>query len=77
MSNVKSNEIFLTAAKGAGYEVIDSEACSRRTPALHVSNVPTAVNDATADTAIFLMLGALRNFGLPMDKIHQGLWRGR
>ncbi len=77
MRNIKSNETFLTTATGAGYEVIDPEACSRRTPPLHVSNVPTAVDDATADTAIFLMLGALRNFGPPMNKIRQGLWRGR
>jgi glyoxylate reductase len=41
-----------------------------------VSNVPTAVDDATADTAIFLMLGALRNFPLGIHNLRQGSWRG-
>jgi len=42
-----------------------------------VSNVPTAVDDATADTAIFLMLGALRNFNTSMHALRRGEWRGK
>ncbi|KAG0148878.1 hypothetical protein CROQUDRAFT_131611 [Cronartium quercuum f. sp. fusiforme G11] len=45
---------------GAGYDQIDIEACTRR--CISVSNTPEAVNDATATTAIYLMIGALRNF---------------
>ena len=41
-----------------------------------VSNVPDPVNDATADTAVFLMLGALRNFGVSMSALRRGEWRG-
>lgn len=61
---------------GAGYDQIDVEACSRRDPPLQVSNVPVAVDDATADTGIFLMLGALRNFNAPMASLRRGEFRG-
>jgi len=40
---------------GAGYDQVDVHACSKRD--IHVSNVPTAVDDATADTNMFLILG--------------------
>ncbi|KAK7741876.1 glyoxylate reductase [Cytospora paraplurivora] len=59
---------------GAGYDQIDIPACTAR--GIRVSNVPTAVDDATADAAIFLMLGALRNFSLSMHNLRQGKWRG-
>jgi len=62
---------------GAGYDQIDAEACSARDPPLRVSNVPTAVDDATADTAMFLMLGALRNFNPAMTTLRKGEWRGK
>ncbi|OWP06264.1 hypothetical protein B2J93_2502 [Marssonina coronariae] len=45
---------------GAGYDQIDVNACTAR--GIRVSNVPTAVDDATADTNMFLILGALRGF---------------
>ncbi|KAK7723239.1 glyoxylate reductase [Diaporthe eres] len=60
---------------GAGFDQIDVPACTDR--GIKVSNVPTAVDDATADTAMFLMLGALRNFPLGMHNLRQGGWRGR
>lgn len=53
----------------------DVPACTGR--GIKVSNVPTAVDDATADTAMFLMLGALRNFALGMHNLRRGAWRGR
>lgn len=53
----------------------DVPACTER--GIKVSNVPTAVDDATADTAMFLMLGALRNFPLGMHNLREGSWRGR
>lgn len=37
-----------------------------------VSNTPQAVNDATANTAIFLMLGALRKVWTPLSAIREG-----
>ncbi|KAJ9664216.1 glyoxylate reductase [Neophaeococcomyces mojaviensis] len=65
------------AHNGAGYDQVDPEACSARDPPLLVSNVPTAVDDATADTAIFLMLGALRNFNTSMVALRREEWRGK
>lgn len=41
-----------------------------------MSNVPTAVDAATADTALFLMLGALRMFALPLINLRKGEFRG-
>lgn len=59
---------------GAGYDQIDTAACTAA--GIHVSNVPTAVNDATADTALFLLLGALRSFNAPLLSLRKGEWRG-
>ncbi|KAK4986077.1 hypothetical protein LTR50_005537 [Elasticomyces elasticus] len=44
---------------GAGYDNIDVPACSER--GIEISSTPIAVNDATADIAMFLMLGAEEN----------------
>ncbi|KIW13527.1 hypothetical protein PV08_08715 [Exophiala spinifera] len=75
LSVLPKSWVFL-ASCGAGYDPIDVTACSQREPPLRVSNVPIAVNDATADTAIFLMLGALRNFNASMHTLRQGDWKG-
>ncbi|KAK6443238.1 glyoxylate reductase [Oleoguttula sp. CCFEE 5521] len=61
---------------GAGYDQIDVHACSARDPPIHVSNVPTAVDDATADTAMFLLLGALKGFNSGIFALRQKQWRG-
>jgi glyoxylate reductase len=42
-----------------------------------VSNVPTAVDDATADVNMFLIIGALRNFNSSMGALREGKWRGQ
>ncbi|KAH8894262.1 hypothetical protein GQ53DRAFT_821351 [Thozetella sp. PMI_491] len=60
---------------GAGYDQIDVPACTARD--IRVSNVPTAVDDATADIGIFLMLGALRNLNESMVSLRAGHWRGK
>lgn len=57
---------------GAGYDAIDISACTAR--GISVSNTPTAVDDATADTAIFLLLGALRNFNASIVSLRKGDW---
>jgi glyoxylate reductase len=61
---------------GAGYDQIDVAACSERDPPLLVSNVPDPTNNATADTAMFLLLGALRQFNQPMTALRRNEWRG-
>lgn len=60
---------------GAGYDSIDIEACTARE--ICVSNTPTAVNDATADITMFLILGALRNLAPAMLSARRGEWRGK
>ncbi|EMD00911.1 hypothetical protein BAUCODRAFT_29293 [Baudoinia panamericana UAMH 10762] len=62
---------------GAGYDQIDVHACSARDPPIRISNVPTLVDDATADTAVFLILGALRGFNTSMLALREGKWRGQ
>lgn len=41
-----------------------------------MSNTPTAVDAATANTAIFLILGALRRAWIPQAALREGRWRG-
>ncbi|KAM7207135.1 hypothetical protein V8F20_002401, partial [Naviculisporaceae sp. PSN 640] len=59
---------------GAGYDQIDIPACTAR--GILVSNTPTAVDDATADLGLFLILGALRNLSVGMASLRAGEWRG-
>ncbi|KAF2868199.1 D-isomer specific 2-hydroxyacid dehydrogenase [Massariosphaeria phaeospora] len=59
---------------GAGYDNIDIPACTKR--GISVSSTPIAVNNATADVALLLMLGALRNVTQAFQAVRQGKWRG-
>ncbi|KJR88166.1 D-3-phosphoglycerate dehydrogenase [Sporothrix schenckii 1099-18] len=59
---------------GAGYDQIDVAACTAR--GVRVSNTPTAVDEATADIHIFLLLGAMRNLAPTLSSIRAGHWRG-
>ncbi|KAM5442090.1 glyoxylate reductase [Microsporum canis] len=61
---------------GSGYDQVDVAACSARSPPLRVSNVPTAVDESTADVALFLIIGALRNFNAGMQNLRAGKWKG-
>ena len=62
------------ANNGAGYDQLHVPALTAR--GVLACNVPTAVDDATADTALFLLLGALRNFNAGMAALRRGQWRG-
>ncbi|KAK6579542.1 hypothetical protein PZA11_007778 [Diplocarpon coronariae] len=59
---------------GAGYDNIDIDACTAR--GIQVSSTPVAVNSATADIAMFLMLGALRRIHIPYSAVRTNQWRG-
>jgi len=59
---------------GAGYDNIDVDACTSR--GLKISSTPIAVDDATADVGVFLLLGALRQAWIPLKAIKEGQWRG-
>ncbi|KAJ5736369.1 uncharacterized protein N7483_001494 [Penicillium malachiteum] len=54
---------------GAGYDPIDTKACANK--GIIVTNAPDPVTDATADLAIFLLLGALRQLSPAMA----ALWK--
>ncbi|TYJ52852.1 hypothetical protein B9479_006532 [Cryptococcus floricola] len=58
------------AHNGAGYDQIDIPSCTSRK--IQVSNVPTAVDGATADTAAFLILSVLRQFPLALAHAQAG-----
>lgn len=75
--NALPKSLQFCAHNGAGYDQIDVHACSERNPPIRVANVPTAVDDATADTAIFLILGALRGFNTSLLAAREGKWRGQ
>ncbi|KAI0179695.1 hypothetical protein GGR52DRAFT_578270 [Hypoxylon sp. FL1284] len=62
------------AHNGAGYDNVDVAACNARRVA--VSSTPVAVDDATADVAILLMLGALRQAHGPLTALRDGRWKG-
>ncbi|KAI7216292.1 D-3-phosphoglycerate dehydrogenase, variant [Hortaea werneckii] len=69
--------LTVCAHNGAGYDQIDVAACSARDPPLRVANVPVVPDDATADTAVFLILGALRGFNTSLFAAREGKWRGQ
>lgn len=73
LSHLPSSVRFL-CHDGAGYDSIDVPACTAR--GIRVSNTPTAVDDATADIGIWLMLGALRNLNPGLVNLRRGKWQG-
>lgn len=74
--NALPSSLKFLAHCGAGYDQVDVHACSARKPPIRVSNTPTAVDDATADVNMFLIIGALRNFNYGMTGLREGNWRG-
>ena len=59
---------------GAGYDNIDVNVCTAR--GILVSNCPKVVDTATADTAVFLILAALRGFNNGIMAIRNRTWAG-
>lgn len=55
---------------GAGYDNLDVATCSQKN--ISVSSTPVAVNNATADVGIFLMIGALRQVYVPQAALRAG-----
>lgn len=58
---------------GAGYDQIDVDACSAR--GIKVTYAPDPVTDATADLAIFLLLGALRQLNPGLATLRRGAFK--
>ncbi|EMD33110.1 hypothetical protein CERSUDRAFT_118165 [Gelatoporia subvermispora B] len=61
------------AHNGAGYDQIDVHACKEK--GIMVSNTPGAVDDATATTALYLMISALRRFSSAERALRTGAWK--
>ncbi|KAH9050958.1 hypothetical protein EDB83DRAFT_2543099 [Lactarius deliciosus] len=58
---------------GAGYDQIDVNACKEK--GIIVSNTPVAVDDATATTALYLMISAFRHFSQGERSLRVGRWK--
>ncbi len=63
----------LVAHNSAGYDQVDIHLLTEKK--IYVSNVPDLVNDATADTHLYLLLGALRNFSFAATNLRKGNWK--
>lgn len=68
----KYTKVKAISHNGAGYDQVDAVACGKA--GIQVSNVPSLVDDATADTHIYLLLGAMRNFQQSTVGLLQGRW---
>lgn len=60
------------ANNGAGYDLIQVDEMTKR--GIQVSHTPGAVDEATADTNVFLIVGAIRNFGKGIQELYKGNW---
>ena len=60
------------AHQGTGYDQIDVDELNKR--GIQLSNCPDIVTKSTADTNIFLMLGAMRNFEAGRRNLIAGKW---
>ncbi|KAF9408038.1 hypothetical protein BGZ94_002467 [Podila epigama] len=64
------DSISIIAATSAGYDTIDVDALTAK--GITLTNTPGAVSAATADTAMFLILGCVRNFSAGQAALRQG-----
>lgn len=61
------------AHNGAGYDQIDVLRCANK--GISVSNTPGAVDDATATTALYLVISCLRNYAWAEQSLRQGTFK--
>ncbi|KAJ8076861.1 hypothetical protein PM082_001284 [Marasmius tenuissimus] len=61
------------AHNGAGYDQIDVLACKAR--GISVSNTPGAVDDASATTALYLLISTMRNYSISERTLREGKWK--
>ncbi|ODV60472.1 D-mandelate dehydrogenase-like dehydrogenase [Ascoidea rubescens DSM 1968] len=60
---------------GAGYDLIDTSSLIERK--IQLSNVPILNNPSTADTHLYLLIGAMRNFYNGRVNLNKGLWKNQ
>lgn len=75
MCSALPKSLKFIAHNGAGYDNIDVEPFTKK--GIQISSTPIAVDNATADVGIFLLLGALRYATVPLNAIRAGDWRGK
>ncbi|KAH7104965.1 2-hydroxyacid dehydrogenase [Auriculariales sp. MPI-PUGE-AT-0066] len=61
------------AHNGAGYDQIDVHAAKAK--GIRVSNTPGAVDDATATTALYLLLSCVRQYSVAERNVRSGKWK--
>ncbi|KAI0039498.1 hypothetical protein FA95DRAFT_1018683 [Auriscalpium vulgare] len=61
------------AHNGAGYDQIDVGVCKEK--GIILSNTPGAVDDATATTALYLLISALRGFAKAERNLRAAAWK--
>ncbi|KAF8891757.1 hypothetical protein BD779DRAFT_1512939 [Infundibulicybe gibba] len=61
------------AHNGAGYDQIDVLACKAK--GISVSNTPGAVDDATATTALYLLLSTVRQYSISERSLRELKWK--
>ncbi|KAG2172063.1 hypothetical protein INT43_001540 [Umbelopsis isabellina] len=71
--NALPESVKFICSNAAGYDKVDVEAAAKR--GIYISNTPGAVDSATADIAIILMLNALRNITQSEKSLREGNWK--
>ncbi|KAF9451482.1 2-hydroxyacid dehydrogenase [Macrolepiota fuliginosa MF-IS2] len=61
------------AHNGAGYDPVDVHACIAR--GIYLSNTPGAVDDATATTALYLLISTMRQYSFPERSLRSLTWK--
>lgn len=61
------------AHNGAGYDPVDVHACIAR--GIYLSNTPGAVDDATATTALYLIISTLRQYAIAERSLRALKWK--
>lgn len=67
------NTVKAVCTRSAGYDKFDFEALAEQN--IQLANTPTAVDRGTSETALYLTLGALRNFSEGAHHLRQGKWK--
>ena len=65
----------IVANFGVGYDAVDAKACAARN--IMVTNTPDVLTEEVADTAIGLMISAVRQFGAAERWVQSGNWENK
>ncbi|GLB37762.1 putative D-isomer specific 2-hydroxyacid dehydrogenase family protein [Lyophyllum shimeji] len=71
--NGLSSSVKWIAHNGAGYDPVDVHACIAK--GIYLSNTPGAVDDATATTALYLLISTLRQYSIAERSLREGKWK--